>query len=111
MGFFSWDCSCGHPLLSIAATNSTNRWMNNSVALVQSDAPDREPSVITGRYDGYGRIAGVEIFTNDDDFSACVYHRPCWEKAGRPTTWKASPSSQCQGWFFPDGLHNMEEPQ
>ena len=37
MGFFSANCEgCGHPLLSVAATEEINRWMNLGVAITRA---------------------------------------------------------------------------
>jgi len=101
VGFFSWDCKCGHPLLSNYVTNEVNGWMNQVVVL--------EPSgcLLKGDYDGYGKVGGREI-----DFDSQVFHHACWELAGRPTQYtEPSPGSADQGFFFDAGDHDMPEPK
>lgn len=103
MGFFSQDCNgCGHPLLSSAATDPINRWMNHGVAI------DSRGNVVTGAYDGYGNLDCYEQVVGED---ATVWHRDCWDKAGQPTTYQGvSASSADQGWFFDDHEHAMPSP-
>lgn len=49
MGMFSWDCKgCHHPLLSAGATNETNAWMRQVVAMFKNG--DR----VSGEYDKCG---------------------------------------------------------
>lgn len=101
MGFFSYNCNgCGHPLLSAYATDRENAWMQQAVALSANE------NRLVGEYDGYGRIGGNEI-----DDNPCVWHRACWERAGRPNTFKESTRAACQGYFFEDGAHDMAEPK
>lgn len=103
MGFFSQDCNrCGHPLLSIPATTSINRWMNDGVAI------SPQGSVTCGSYDGYGELDGT--FAVGDD--ATVWHRACWSAAGEPADYRgASRHSADQGWFFDDSDHAMSIPR
>lgn len=103
-GFFSWDCNvCGHPLLSPEATNPINRWMSD-VVVIEPDG-----STLMGEYDGYGRVNDHEIAWDSGD--PCVYHRACWEVAGRPTEYVPSEDARDQGWFFDDPEHNMPDPR
>lgn len=102
VGFFSSDCEgCEHPLLSMAATDPINTWMNNAVAITPNG------SLLKGSYDGYGRL-------NDRDAdlgTATVWHEACWRRAGSPTEYRGvSKPSRDQGWFFGDGDHDMAEP-
>ncbi|ORB77100.1 hypothetical protein [Mycobacterium timonense] len=103
MGFFSADCiGCGHPLLSIQATNKVNAWMNWGVAIT----PDG--SILKGRYDGYGRLDCYEYAVGVDN---TVWHEACWRVAGSPMDYRGeSAHSSDQGWFFADGAHDMREP-
>jgi len=101
MGFFSWDCeSCGHPMLSPSATEDKNGWMSNCVALGENG------SVLVGKYDGYGRLDGMEI----DYIKPCVYHADCWVHKNKPGYTGESNDSGDQGFFFDDNVHNIESP-
>ena len=101
MGFFSWDCrECGHPMLSVYATNHINYWMRDVVAV------EHTGSIIKGKYDGYGRVGGHELNLLNEP--GC-WHRACWELAGKPTDYKPSIMSEDQGFFFEDE-HDMEHP-
>lgn len=102
MGFFSSQCeNCGHPLLCPAATNSTNTWMTDVVAITPNG------SVIRGTYDGYGRIDQFEGAIID----ATVWHQACWTAKGQPTDYQGpSATASDQGWFFEDPAHDLAEP-
>jgi hypothetical protein len=106
MGFFSANCTCGHPLLCDRATGDLNAWMNNAVVIL----PDG--SIIKGRYDGYGGLdSSWGDFADAVGFSATVWHDACWRAAGRPADYRGpSESAEDQGWFFNDGAHDMAEP-
>jgi hypothetical protein len=109
MGFFSQDCTeCGHPLLSPAATLPGNAWMSDGVAIsARQQEPDGRIDIHTGIYDGYGRLDDAAVV----GFDATVWHRACWEVAGRPCDYRGpSPSSPDQGWFFADADHAVPEP-
>lgn len=117
MGFFSQDCeACGHPLLGMPATDRTNRWMNDGVAIM----PDGK--IITGGYDGYGMLDGTFEGTDEDgdypeptfswESGVTTWHQRCWELSGSPTDNRGdSRSSADQGWFFNDEDHDVPEPQ
>lgn len=104
MGFFSGNCcDCKHPLLSPRATNSTNRWMTDAVAILENE------SIIKGEYDGYGNIGGLQILA---DFDATLWHEACWIVAGRPTGYRGPyERSEDQGFFFDDPAHDMPDPR
>lgn len=105
MGFFSQLCEgCGHPLLSQhACTRGINDWMTDAVTL----HPDGGSHA--GAYDGYGRVGGAEEAVGYD---ATVYHRACWELAGKPTEWTVrSEDAPDQGYFFGDDEHTMRDPR
>lgn len=112
MGFSSWNCEgCRHPALSSAATNPTNRWMVDCVAIMPSG------KILEGAYSGYADFGGVNVWDEGldlHDFEAAplVYHRACWEKAGKPTEFpgKGSEYSADQGWFFDEGDHDSPPP-
>jgi hypothetical protein len=93
MGFFSWSClSCGRSATSVGPS-----WSREVVVLT----PDGDR--VSGRYDGYGRVdgaAGELELLDAEPFS--LYHRLCWERAGRPGFTAASPDARDQGYFFDD---------
>ena len=101
MGLFSWDCEvCGHALLSHEATQEKNGWMTDAVAI------ERDGSVLCGGYDGYGRLNDRELERPQ------VYHKRCWQLAGKPTEFvKESHNSNDRGWFFDDDAHNYAPPK
>lgn len=110
MGFFSWNCrGCEHPLLSRWATNGENGWMQQAVVV------EAEGRVLEGTYDGYGRVGGQEINrqhsrTDTEYKEPGCWHRACWVKAGKPTDYAPSKSSDCQGYFCGECQHDMNEP-
>jgi hypothetical protein len=65
--------------------------------------------MISGGYDGYGRIDGLPA-PFPTDLAGCWRHYACWRAAGRPGFTKASENSDDQGYFFDEGAHDMEEP-
>lgn len=105
MGFFSWKCkTCGHPALSHGATDvGINDWMTDVVVL------SKDGSRNLGSYDGYGR-AGCWDYGNSNG-EPCLYHRACWEVAGKPEYTSPSKHSNDQGWFFADGDHDLLDPR
>lgn len=81
MGFFSWNCKhCGFSVRGV--TSFSDIWMKNVVVLA------KDASIVFGEYDGYGRVdcafGEVSICENYPS-KISVYHRDCWEIAGRPT--------------------------
>jgi len=106
MGFWSKLCvspGCGHPLLCVDATDEVNQWMSQAVAI------DRDGSMNVGEYDGYGRVGGAEDALASDDVT--VWHRSCWELAGRPIEFTvAAEYAPDQGWFFDKGDHDVPDP-
>lgn len=105
MGFFSWDCkACGHPALSHGATDAgINDWMEDVVVL------SKDGSRNFGEYDGYG-CAGSYDYNENGNGEPCLYHRACWEVAGKPKYTSPSKGSNDQGWFFADGDHDLLDP-
>jgi hypothetical protein len=100
---FSWDCDhCGHPLICHFNIQDKNAWMHDAVAL----KPNGE--MLMGAYDGYGRIADADIHLAGEPQ---VFHKICWEKAGKPTKFeKASRNSADQGHFYGEEEHNSPPP-
>jgi hypothetical protein len=104
MGFFSWKCKeCEHPMLSHWATNSINSWMTEVIVISPNG------SMLTGEYDGYGRVGEKECFTLGSKDEPCCYHHACWVVAGSPTKYNPSEGADDQGFFFNDE-HNMPCP-
>ena len=102
MGFYSWDCKvCGHPLLSSYALADKNKWMNEAVVLF------KDGGIVTGEYDGYGRLDGEHGEEEIDGDPEC-YHAACYKLAGKPTEFtEKSRSAGDQGYFFEDKVHNF----
>jgi|SaaInlV_165m_DNA_1040744.scaffolds.fasta_scaffold29491_2 hypothetical protein len=116
MGFFSFNCKCcGHPMLQPCATEKLNKWMSDCIVITD------DGSILMGEYDGYGRVGEHEPISPE---CGAWYHKACWnscltngytpmnqnanEKFG--ITQGPSDSASDQGWFFEDGVHDMEEP-
>ncbi|MFQ2879905.1 hypothetical protein PJJ85_15490 [Mycobacterium kansasii] len=108
MGFYSSNClDCGHPLLSDRATNEINAWMNLGVAIT------RDGSLLKGSYDGYGTLTSPDGHTYQYvvGSNTTVWHQACWLVNGSPTDYRGeSLSSEDQGWFFADTVHDLAEP-
>jgi hypothetical protein len=103
MGFFSYNChECEHPLLSPQATSGRNRWMSDAVTV------NKRGDIHTGEYDGYGRVGGAESAAD----SATVWHRACWERAGKPMDYCGDADNAAdQGWWFEHGQHDLPDPR
>ena len=109
MGFYSAKClGCSHPILCLNATDPINTWMNQAVAVTE------DGSILKGEYDGYGALhspSGSE-FPDAVGHGTSVWHRACWEVAGKPDDYRGpSPHAEDQGWFFDDGAHDVAEPK
>ncbi len=101
MGFFSQDCrECGESVISPYDMPAGMEWQNEAVAITPHG------SVLIGPYDGYGRIEyAPNIDMDDDRFDIgednTVFHRWCWEQAGKPTEYRGpSEGSSDQGYFY-----------
>jgi hypothetical protein len=105
MGFFSWNCKrCGHPMLSEYALEDKNEWMNDVVVI------ENNGSILKGKYDGYGCVDDREISGMLSKHEPECYHLHCWEKAGSPMEYtSASDNARDQGFFFDDGVHNIDK--
>lgn len=105
MGMFSQDCAgCGHPALGqLATTAGVNTWMSDVIAITPTGG------IHAGEYDGYGHVDGAELAVGD---SNTIWHRACWEVAGKPLDYRGpSVDSADQGWFFEDGAHDLPDPR
>ena len=102
MGFFSWNCKvCNHSILSDYSTEDKNEWMKDAVAITKNGC------VIVGESDGYARIGGADLI-NMGCVDPQMYHRECWELIGKQVEFtEPSPSSEDQGFFFGEGVHNF----
>lgn len=104
MGMFSQDCvACGHPALSLRATNLINEWMNQIIVITPKG------DIHKGEYDGYGCVGSADYAIGYDN---TVWHVACWQAAGSPLDYRGiSRHSEDQGWFFDDPKHNMQQPR
>jgi len=57
-------------------------------------------NIITGDYDGYGRIDDREV--NWETGEPEMWHKKCWENAGKPQYSGESDSAEDQGFFYDD---------
>jgi hypothetical protein len=99
MGLFSWDCKkCGRSIRHWGSTTVVSRWMAQAVCLMPNG------SVVIGTYDGYGRLDSAEGQTtvNRGEEHPCMYHKSCWELAGRPGYSGPSILAADQGHFVND---------
>ena len=93
MGFFSWNCKgCGASIK--APYNVPEGWefMNEAVLL------EFKGSLIMGSYDGYGNIGEHEI--SYDPLEPELWHKKCWEEAGKPEYTGPSRYAGDQGFFY-----------
>jgi len=95
VGFYSSDCEgCQHPLLSVHAVNGVNDWMVAATVITAGG------DLISGYYDGYGRVSNIEVFSSGLQ-DPTVWHTTCWWAAGEPTDYRGpSRASADQGFFF-----------
>ncbi len=101
MGMFSWECvACGFSLRECRGC-AEGSWMAEGVVLT----PDG--SRVFGHYDGYGGLGHYNLAEQIGKFA--VYHRACWELAGKPDYTKPSPSARDQGFCLP--LHGQPLPK
>jgi hypothetical protein len=81
--------------------------------MIQAVAITPDGSLLKGEYDGYGSLhspSGAE-FSDAVGHITTVWHRACWEAAGKPDDYRGeSAYAEDQGWFFADGAHDMPEP-
>lgn len=104
MGFFSQECTgCERSVLNPHSTTPTNAWMAEAVTISPTG------SMHVGIHDGYGNVDDAEYAIGDDN---TVWHRACWEQAGRPTDYRgASPHAEDQGYFFDDADYDIPDPR
>ena len=95
MGLFSWNCKhCDHSIKSPYNLPAGWEYMNEAVLL------EPNGNIITGDYDGYGRIDDREV--NWETGEPELWHKKCWENAGKPQYSGESDSAEDQGFFYDD---------
>ncbi len=97
MGFFSWNCKgCNYSIKSEYGLPKDLSYMKEAVYLTPNG------SVVIGEYDGYGRIndKGCETEIDWESGEAELWHRKCWEKAGKPSYEGPSTDAEDQGYFY-----------
>jgi hypothetical protein len=94
MGHFSYVCKhCDRPIHDPQTTwRGLNEWMATTVVLMSNG------STIMGEYDGYGRVADMEVYEAADQHGGAVWaHKACWKHAGKPDFDEyTGPSGGCQ---------------
>lgn len=89
MGMFSWDCNaCGFAMRDCCDC-AKDGWMGEAVCLT----PDG--SRVIGHYDHYGKLGSYNLVDQRGPFA--IYHKACWELAGRPEYDKPARHSRDQG--------------
>jgi hypothetical protein len=92
MGMSSWLCSeCKD---SIKASNVGFKPELSNAVVVFKDSPQ----IICGVYDGYGRLGSYDSLY-DDEGTFEIFHRQCWEDAGRPFFRTPAEHAHDQGCF------------
>lgn len=90
MGFFSWRCAkCNQAVLNVYAVEPDTRSLCEVVVLSGK-------RVISGCYDGYGRVGDYEIPCDDDPV---ILHRCCHTSEGSGDLPPSEPDSG-QGFFY-----------
>jgi len=97
MGLFSWQCKkCDHSIKSPYNVPDGWEYMTEAVVLQEGEEP------VIGEYDGYGTVGSLDVNSFGDDEPE-MWHKVCWEKAGKPNRYTGgSEYSQDQGFFYDD---------
>jgi hypothetical protein len=89
MGMFSWDCNaCGFAMRD-CRNCAKDGWMGHAVCLT----PDG--SRVIGQYDHYGSLGSYSLVDHSGPFA--IYHKACWELAGKPEYDRPARHSRDQG--------------
>ena len=97
MGLFSWNCKkCGHSIKSPYNIPTGWEYMGQAVFLREGHEP------MIGEYDGYGRIDEYDLQQGDYGSNLELWHKVCWENAGKPEYTGDSEYSDDQGYFYDD---------
>lgn len=110
MGMFSWKCRrCERSILGPFSLPAICAWMNDAVVLLPPTSTRLNTSVLVGEYDGYGRIEGGSVHETG---TPEMYHRACWELAGKPMVFtQASDGADDQGYFYDDADYQVPDPR
>ena len=94
MGFFSWQCKkCDHSIKAPYNIPTGWEYMNEVVWVREGEDP------VIGEYDGYGRIdEDLEVTWVEPE----LWHKVCWENAGKPDYNSPSNRAEDQGYFYED---------
>ena len=69
---------CGHSIKAPYNAPSGRDYMTEAVVLRIARMP------VIGEYDGYGRVGAFEVTAYGDDGEPEMWHKRCWEDAGKP---------------------------
>lgn len=101
MGMFSWDCNaCGFAMRDCRGC-AEDGWMGHAVCLT----PDG--SRVVGHYDHYGNLGGYNLVDQIGKFA--IYHKACWELAGKPEYDRPARHSRDQGFCL--AIHDQPLPK
>ena len=96
MGLFSWQCKkCDHSIKSPFSIPTGWEYMGQAVVLREGMDP------VYGEYDGYGSVGALDVNSFGDNEPE-MWHKLCWENAGKPKYSGGSEYSQDQGYFYDD---------
>ena len=95
MGLFSWQCKkCDHSIKAPYNIPAGWEYMTEAVVLREGKEP------VIGEYDGYGRVNDEEINWHLEEPE--MWHKKCWENAGKPQYSGDYDSAEDQGFFYND---------
>lgn len=96
MGFFSWQCKGCDQSIKAPYNLDALAWQADAVCLKSDGA------VYSGEYSGYGVIDDPALEREDiwEDSEPELWHKRCWENAGKPSFTGASKQAADQGYFF-----------
>jgi hypothetical protein len=96
VGFFSWNCKkCNHSIKSPYDIPTGWEHMGQAVVLQEGQEP------VIGEYDGYGTVGPLEVNSFGGDEPE-MWHKLCWENAGKPEYSGGSEYASDQGYFYDD---------
>ena len=93
MGFFSWKCKACLKSIKAPYNLPYGYEYQNEAVLLESKG-----SIIIGSYDGYGNVGQYEI--GYDPLEPELWHKLCWEEAGKPEYIGPSEHAEDQGFFY-----------
>lgn len=99
MGFFSYNCHCcGKSIVNVYGRCPVTDWQTKFVLFTEHN------DFYSDTYEGYG----FEDYSDGYDFT--VYHKACWEHAGKPGYLGPARYAGDQGYFFDDADHDFAPP-